>query len=487
MPARNILMISSEAVPFSKTGGLGDVAGALPRALGRLGHRVMLVVPRYRGNELGTIVERLPLVIAGRTFEAAFVEHEVDPGVTAVLVDCPELYDRAELYGIGSNDYPDNAVRFAFLVRAALEFGARSADRPHLVHAHDWQAGLAPVYLKTLYATHPVLGGVASVFTIHNLAYQGLFPPAWLPALDLGWELFHVDGLEYWGKISFLKGGINFSDMVTTVSPRYAREIQAEEFGFGFDGILRRRAKQVCGILNGIDTDYWNPSTDRFLPAGYDATNLKAKHLSRRALLEACAVPVTPEILDRPIVGIVSRMVDQKGFDLLAELGASRLLALDATYVVLGSGEARYEQMWQQMAAEHPTRVAATIGFDERLAHLIEAGSDIFLMPSRFEPCGLNQMYSLRYGTVPVVRAVGGLDDTIDNWGPRTQKGTGFKFKDYSADALQRTLEKAVLTFRDRKAWRALQLQGMKQDHSWDASAREYVKVYERAIRGVNR
>jgi starch synthase len=310
-----------------------------------------------------------------------------------------------------------------------------------------------------------------------------LFAPPWLPALDLGWDLFNIDGLEYWGKVSFLKGGINFSELVTTVSPRYAKEIQESEFGFGFDGILRRRARQVCGILNGIDTDHWNPAADRFLPAGYDASNLKPKQLARRALLDACAVPVTPEILERPTVGMVSRMVDQKGFDLLAELGASRLLTLDATYIVLGSGEPRYEQMWRQMAAEHPGRVAARIGFDERLAHLIEGGSDIFLMPSQFEPCGLNQMYSLRYGTVPVVRAVGGLDDTIVNWGPRSRKGNGFKFNEYSADVLFRTLEKAIATFQDPQAWRALQLEGMQQDHSWDASAREYVKVYERAIR----
>jgi starch synthase len=483
VPTRNILMISPEAVPFSKTGGLGDVAGALPRALGRLGHRVTLVVPRYRANELGPVVARMPLQVGGRVLDVAFAEHPMDEGFTAILVDCPEFFDRPELYGVGSDDYPDNPIRFALLVRAALEFAARLAHPTDVVHAHDWQAGLAPVYLKTLYASHPVLGGVASVFTVHNLAYQGLFPPPWLPALDIGWEQFNIDGLEYWGKISFLKGGINYSEMVTTVSPRYAKEIQEGELGFGFDGILRRRSRQVCGILNGIDTEYWNPASDRFLPAGYDASNLKPKQLSRRALLDACAVPATPEVLQRPIVGMVSRMVDQKGFDLLAELGAERLLSLDASYVVLGSGEARYEDMWRQMAAEHPDRVAARIGFDERLAHLIEAGSDIFLMPSRFEPCGLNQMYSLRYGTVPVVRAVGGLDDTIDNWGPRTAKGNGFKFKEYSAEALFSTLEKAIATFGDRKAWQALQRDGMRQDHSWDASAREYVKVYEKAVR----
>jgi starch synthase len=481
--SRNIVMIASEAVPFSKTGGLGDVAGALPGALARLGHRVVLVAPRYRRTDGGMLVDRLPLVIAGRSFEAGYWEHELDAGATAILVECPELYDRPALYGVGNEDYPDNAVRFAFLVRAALELAARSPHPPDVVHAHDWQAGLAPAYLRTLYAGHPVLGRVASVFTIHNLAYQGLFPPAWLPALDLPWDLFNVEGLEYWGKVSFLKAGINFSESITTVSPRYAKEIQSPEYGFGFDGILQRRAMQVSGILNGIDTAQWDPAHDRFLPAPFDAGNLKPKQLARRALLEACGVPVTPAILARPVVAMVSRMVDQKGFDLLSELGASRLLALDATYVVLGSGEARYEQMWRQLAAEHPDRVAARIGFDEGLAHLIEGGADIFLMPSRFEPCGLNQMYSLRYGTVPVVRAVGGLDDTIEQWSPRTRKGNGFKFREDTAEALARTLGRAIAAFGDPKSWRAIQLDGMRRDHSWDASAREYVKVYEKAIR----
>jgi starch synthase len=479
----NILMIASEAVPFAKTGGLGDVAGALPLALARLGHRVVLVLPRYRGLEVDGIVERIPITIAGRTLEAAFVNRDVADGVRAVLVDCPELFDRAGLYGVGNADYPDNAVRFAFLVRAALEFGARLPEPIDIVHAHDWQAGLAPVYLKTLYRDHPTLGGVASVFTIHNLAYQGLFPPAWLPALDLPWELFHVEGVEFWGKVSFLKGGVNFSEMVTTVSPRYAKEIQDPEFGFGFDGILRRRSKLVCGILNGIDTTIWDPAHDPHLPAPYDAGHLEAKQASKRAVLDSLAVPVTPEVLARPLVGMVSRVVDQKGFDLLAEIGSHRLLELDVTYVLLGTGEERYVSAWRRLAAEHPDRAAIRVGFDEGLAHLIEAGADIFLMPSRFEPCGLNQMYSLRYGTVPVVRAVGGLDDTIENWNPRTATGTGFKFRDYSADALYRVLQKAVRLHGDKAAWRRLQVAGMQQDHSWDASAREYVKVYEKAQR----
>ncbi len=474
-------MVTSEAVPFAKTGGLGDVAGALPLALARLGHDVTVVLPRYRGPKAGTLVERLPITIAGRTFDVAFVEHAMADRVRAILVECPELYDRPELYGIGNSDYPDNPVRFALLARAALEFGARGNQGPDVVHAHDWQAGLALVYLKTLFKDRSGLSGAAGVFTIHNLSYQGLFPPGWMPALDLGWELFGIEGIEYWGKMSLLKGGINFSEIITTVSPRYAKEIQTPEFGFGFDGILRRRGKQVCGILNGIDVAVWNPEHDPYLPKPYGPNTLAAKDASRRALLDTLGLPLTPEVLARPIVGMVSRMVVQKGFDLLADL-ADELLTLDATFVLLGSGEARYQTLWQGLSDRAPDRVGVRFGFDERLAHLIEGGADIFLMPSRFEPCGLNQMYSLKYGTVPVVRAVGGLDDTIDSWNPRTNSGTGFKFRDYTPEALRSSLEKALALFRKPKSWRAVQLAGMAKDYSWDASAAEYVSVYEKAI-----
>ena len=293
MRARRILMVSSEAVPFAKTGGLGDVAGALPLALARLGHDVTLVLPRYRGACTGIELERAAVPMAGRTFDVRFVEHALADRARAVLVDCPELYDRPDLYGTGSIDYPDNAVRFAVLSRAALEFASRPDRAPDVVHAHDWQAGLAPVYLETLFAARPALGRAGRVFTIHNLAYQGLFPPVWMPALDLGWDLFGVEGLEFWGKVSFLKGGINFSEWITTVSPRYAKEIQTPEFGFGFDGILRRRGKHLCGILNGIDTGVWNPERDPFLPGPTAPATWRTSARRSEALLEAMGLPVT--------------------------------------------------------------------------------------------------------------------------------------------------------------------------------------------------
>jgi starch synthase len=482
MRARRILMVTSEAVPFAKTGGLGDVAGALPLALARLGHDVTLVLPRYRGVGPGTVIESVPITVGGRTFDVTFVEHALADRARAVLVDCAELYDRPALYGTDNTDYPDNAARFALLARAALELGTRSDRRPDVVHAHDWQSGLTPVYLRTLFADRPGLSSAASVFTIHNMAYQGLYPPAWMPALDLGWDLFGIEGIEYWGKLSFLKGGINFSECITTVSPRYAREIQTPEFGFGFDGILSRRTSQVCGILNGIDVDVWNPERDPYLPKPYGPGTIVDKAASKQALLEALGLPVTKPDLARPVIGMVSRLVDQKGFDLLDALGED-LLTLDATFVLLGSGETRYQEMWQTLRAHAPERVGLRFGFDERLAHLIEAGSDLFLMPSRFEPCGLNQLYSLRYGTVPVVRAVGGLDDTIEEWNPRTTAGTGFKFSEYSPEALMASLAKAVELYRKPRLWRVIQRAGMARDFSWDVSAAEYVKVYEKAIR----
>lgn len=466
-------------MPFAKTGGLADVLGALPAALARLGWEVTLAIPRYRGVTAGSLVESFPLTIGAYVREVGFFEADLRNGARALLIDCPDLFDREGLYSVDSTDYSDNPRRFAMLVRAALEFAARRGSAPSVVHAHDWQAGLAPVYLKTLYAAHPVLGGTPSLFTIHNLAYQGVFAADWLPRLDLGWEQFTIERLEYWGHISFMKGGINDARTITTVSPRYAKEIQTPEFGFGFDGILRERRDALVGILNGIDTEQWDPEHDRFLPERYSAAALAGKAASKAAVLARYNLPATSA---RPLVAMISRMVDQKGFDLIAAL-ADDLPLLDASFVVLGTGEPRYQELWTRLAAAHPDRIGVRIGFDEPLAHLIEAGADIFLMPSRFEPCGLNQMYSLRYGTVPVVRNVGGLADTVRNYAPGRRGSTGFVFEAYTPAALLEALNRALALYPDGKKWRELQVTGMKEDHSWDRSAREYVKIYERALR----
>lgn len=474
-PTRSVLIIASEALPFAKTGGLGDVLGALPAAIGRLGWDVTLALPRYRDVTAGTRVDRCRLTVGGFLTNVVFHEVAIADQVRALLVDVPELYGRQYLYGVGNIDYPDNARRFAVLVRAAFEYAARRGVPPTVVHAHDWQAGLAPTYLKTYYASHPVLMGTPCVYTIHNLAYQGLFEPDWLPRLDLPWELLSIDRMEFWGRISFLKAGINDADVITTVSRSYAEEVQTPELGCGFDGVLRRRAQDLVGILNGIDVDEWNPATDRFLDAHFEVDDLSGKQLAKESVLRRYGLPVDPHTLAKPLVGLVSRMVDQKGFDLLEAL-AERLPRFNASYVLLGTGETKYEGLWRDLAAAHPDQIGVVIGFDEALAHQIEAGVDIFLMPSRFEPCGLNQMYSLRYGTVPVVRAVGGLRDTID-------ARVGFQFHDYTPVALVEALEAALACYRLPRKWRALQLAGMRRDHSWDRSAREYVKIYERVRR----
>jgi starch synthase len=475
-----ILMVGSEAIPWAKTGGLADVLGALPRALVRLGHQVDVVIPRYRGITAGEVAGKVIVSLGARRAEAEVFGVEAD-AVRMLFVDQPEYFDRPALYGEGDRDYPDNPLRFAFLCGAAVAWAAASARRYDVVHAHDWQAGLVPVMLGTTFGRHPLIGGTPAVFTIHNLAYQGRFAAGWLPAIGLGWELMRVDALEFWGGISFLKGGVMFSRLITTVSPRYAQEIQTPQFGFGFDGILRHRSRDLVGILNGIDYDRWDPERDVHLPEPYSASNLKGKDAAKRAVLEAYGMPISEAAIARPLVGTVSRLVDQKGFDLVAAL-ADTLPRLDASFVLLGTGDRRYEEMWRTLAARHGDRIGARIGFDEGLAHLIEGGADLFLMPSRFEPCGLNQMYSLRYGTVPVVRATGGLHDTVRNYDPSTGDGTGFRFEEPSPQALLGTLRWALEVYKDKDTWRRIQQAGMHEDNSWDARARQYVGAYERAI-----
>ncbi len=472
-----ILMVASEAAPFAKTGGLADVVAALPRALARLGYSVDIVIPRYRGIAAGEPIGRVTVPLGGQVANAT-VYAVAEAGVRTVFVEHAGYFDRDYLYGAVGHDYPDNPERFAFLSRAALEWAASSGERYDVIHAHDWQAGLVPVLLRQF--TAPVFRGVSTVFTIHNLAYQGIFDASWLPRLGLGWELMHVNALEYWSRISLLKGGIVFSRLLTTVSPRYAREIQTPEYGGGFDGIFRSRSADLVGIRNGIDYDQWNPARDPYLPEPFDATCLDGKAAAKRMVLEMFGLPADEDGRQRPLVGMISRLVDQKGFDLLAEL-VDDLPRLDASFVLLGTGERRYEDLWLALAARHPERIAARIGFDEAMAHRIEGGADLFLMPSQCEPCGLNQMYSLRYGTVPLVHATGGLYDTVRNCDSTTVSGTGFTFDEYSPQALLSTLRWALSVYADRAVWRRMQIAGMREDFSWDAAALEYVKMYERA------
>ena len=476
-----VLMIASEATPWAKTGGLADVAGALPRALESLGHDVTTVLPRYRSVDVGNAERSTDKIWQGRrAIDVAYYVRGLSPSRRVVFVDIPEFFDRASLYEERGRDYPDNAARFDALALAALQFAARPGEPPaDIVHAHDWQGSFALGRL----ATEERWGSLRSagrVLTIHNLAYQGSFPKETLPALGMSWDLFRMETGEFWGRFSSLKAGIGTADLVTTVSPTYALETQAPEGGVGLDGMLRSLGDRYVGILNGIDTAEWDPATDPHLPAHFTADDLSGKRACKRALLGEMGLPQGDDALERPLIGMVARLVAQKGLDQI-EAASPRLVELDASWVFLGTGEARYETLLRRLAAAHPSRVAARIGFDERLAHLIEAGSDMFLMPSAFEPCGLNQMYSLRYGAVPIVRAVGGLHDTIQPYTARARHANGFKFRENSGATLVRTLRQAVRLYHNPPVWARLMRNGMMADHSWERSAREYGKVYRRA------
>jgi starch synthase len=475
-------MVASEASPWAKTGGLADVAGALPAALDQLGHAVTLVMPKYgdlAADTTAPIAHRLRAPHATR--DVAFHVLRESPRRRVVFVESPGLFDRPGLYGDRAGDYPDNAERFDALSLAALDFVEINRDFPRVdvVHVHDWQTGLIPVRLRRD-SMWPSLSAAGVVLTVHNLAYQGLFPREIVPAVGLPWSVFSMDAGEFWGQFSFLKAGITAADFVTTVSPTYADETRTPALGAGLDGVLRALGRRYVGILNGIDTDVWNPATDAFLPARFTATDLAGKADCKRALLAQFGLSRGDDALARPLVGMVSRLVSQKGLDLI-EAAGQELVGLDAAYVFLGSGETKYERALSALQASHPTRVAVHIGFDERLAHLIEAGADMFLMPSEFEPCGLNQMYSLRYGTVPIVRAVGGLDDTVQPYTANAKRANGFKFRHPTLEVFVQTVRRAVRLYHNPPVWRRLMMNGMAVDHSWTTPAREYVKVYRRA------
>jgi len=476
----HVVFAASECVPFSKTGGLADVVGALPRALVAAGHQVSVYVPRYRQTQLRgtqTVVSSITVPFDDRYRFCSVVSGGKQAGVSFYFVEYPPFFDREALYGTSAGDYPDNAERFALFSRAVLE-ASKIIGVPQIFHCHDWQSALIPVLLRTQYAEDPVFRDVATVFTIHNMGYQGLFPPDTLPLLTLPWDLFTISRMEFFGNVNFLKGALVFSDFITTVSKKYSQEIQTTEFGFGLEGVLRTRASAVTGILNGVDYDEWSPETDKFILARYSTQDLSGKAKCKQDLLQAFGI-TNPDVR-LPVIGIVSRFAAQKGFDLISQI-MERLAREEMIMVVLGNGDKTYEEMFQRLAKQFPQKIAVKVAYDNTIAHKIEGGSDMFLMPSRYEPCGLNQIYSLKYGTVPMVRATGGLDDTIEHWVPRTGKGTGFKFTDYNGEALLLTIKEALRAFRDQNSWQQLMRNGMNKDFSWGASAKEYIRVYERA------
>jgi starch synthase len=473
-----VCMLASEAFPYAKTGGLADVLAALPEALAALGVEVTVILPGYRSAlRTAGAVERVGRVRApvSSHLEPADVLRVTGATVPTLFLDAPRYFDREGLYGEGGSDYPDNAERFVFYCRAALEWLRLLGTPPDILHCHDWQAALAPAMLRATTALYPELRRMRVVQTIHNLAYQGLIPAFSWHLLNFDRRYFSRDWLEFHGAINCLKGGLVFADLLTTVSPRYAQEIQTPAFGEGLDGVLRARAGRVHGILNGIDYRIWSPASDPLLPARYDVDDLRGKLVCKTDLQASLGLRVDP---DAPLLAMVSRLAWQKGIDVALDALSPVLAQSAVQLVVLGNGEPQLERRLAELAAQIPDRVAVRTGMDEPLAHRIVAGADLFLMPSRYEPCGLSQLYGLRYGTVPLVHATGGLDDTVADGDAAPDERTGFKFSPCTPDALRTTLDRALALRRDAPAWRRLQERGMRQDFSWARSAETYRTEY---------
>jgi starch synthase len=477
-----VLFVASEGVPFAKTGGLADVVGALPFALQELGVDVKVVLPYYGAVKQGKIAtakvaENLGVALPWPLDLTFDLMAPTAGDYPFYFVARDEFYERSQLYGTPKGDYFDNLERFAFF-SAALKPLCQELDfHPDVIHCHDWQSALALVYLKNRWAGEEIFAGARSLLTIHNLAYQGLFPKKKYPLLGLDWSLFCIDGLEYYDQINLLKGGILCADAINTVSPTYAEEIQTPEFGYGLEGVLQTRSADLYGILNGADYQEWSPEADKYLKDHFHRDDLKGKEANKAALMEAFGLD--KQWAEAPILALISRLADQKGFDLVAQV-LPHLMALKVMVVILGTGEEKYHRWLQAEAAKYPGKLGVKITFNNELAHLIEAGADMFLMPSRYEPCGLNQIYSMKYGTIPIVRATGGLADTVHPVGTPTGPGTGFTFEEYSADAFLKALHTALSSYEDKDLWRKIMQNAMAQDFSWKVSAKKYVDLYNK-------
>ncbi|MGB0123725.1 MAG: glycogen synthase GlgA [Silvibacterium sp.] len=477
----HIVFAASECVPYVKTGGLADVVGALSHEIVKLGHQATVYLPYYRQVREYAPEKKVALRSLTTPFQnynrfAAILDGGEHDGVQFYFVDCPELFDRESLYATPTGDYPDNWERFGLFSRAVLE-AAKQLGVPDIFHVHDWQAAMIPVYLRTVYYFDPALRNAGTILTIHNAGYQGWFPPQTTERLLLPWEIFTMDRVESYDTFNFLKGGIVYSDAITTVSRKYAEEIQTPEFGNGLEGALHNRAADLHGILNGVDYREWDPATDHNIAAHYTSENLDGKRECRRDLLHAFGSEHVGD--ETPVLGIVSRFATQKGFDLIAQM-APKLLAEDVLLIALGTGEPYYEGLFRAIHDQYEGKASIKIAYDITLAHKIEAGADIFLMPSRYEPCGLNQIYSMKYGTVPVVHATGGLDDTVEEWNAETQTGTGFKFAADTPEDFYLALERALNVFRnDKQSWTRIMRNGMAKHYSWEKPAAEYVALYK--------
>lgn len=485
-----ILFVSSEVVPFSKTGGLADVAGALPKALSKMGHDVRIITPKYRMTDekefgLVTILDEINCHFHHETLSGEILRGNLpDSSIPVYFVKYDPMFDRDGLYTEEGLDYQDNGQRFAFFCMASL-WALRAMNwKPDVIHCNDWQTSLIPTYM----AHHPDLRsddfykGIRVLYTIHNLAYQGNFDRDILNRIGLGWEVYTIDGLEFYGDINLMKAGIVFSDEITTVSEQYAKEIQTVEYGCGLDGVLRHRSEHLTGIMNGIDYNVWNPETDDLIPSNFSEKNMGGKTRCKKALQKKCGLPVDK---DTPVIGMISRLADQKGFDLISDI-IHELFEMNVQFVLLGTGDPKYHHIFKRIDEMYPNKSGINITFDNKLAHEIEAGADMFLMPSRFEPCGLNQLYSMKYGTVPIVRKTGGLADSVVDCTSQTLKkgtATGFVFEEYKSEDLLETIQRAVETYKKTKTWRKLRKICMKQDYSWEVSAKKYVDLYRKMIK----
>lgn len=475
-------MASPEIVPFAKTGGLGDVIGALPRALERLGLQVSLIMPAHRsvlqgGFTLEDTGVRFTVPVSHRREEGILLKTKIGSDIPVYFIRADKYFDRDSFYSTPEGDYPDNAERFIFFARAVLE--VLKLNPPMILHAHDWQSALAVAFLKAQPHLYPELSSVKTIFTIHNLGYQGIFwHPEW-HLLNLEQSFFTPRYLEFYGKINFLKGGLVFADVLTTVSPTYAEEIKNAEQGFGLEGVFQERAASLVGILSGADYDIWNPETDPFISKKYGPKNLSGKRTCKADLQRTFCLPENPDV---PLIGMVSRLTAQKGLDLL-EKAMDELLSRDIQFVLLGTGDKQYQDFLSKAPERYPGKVGVQIVFEESLAHKIIAGADLFLMPSRYEPGGLTQMYSLRYGTIPIVRATGGLKDTIEEFDPKTKKGNGIIFGPYKVRDFLEAVERALALFKRREEWTTLMKNAIAVDFSWERSARAYLDLYQRLIR----
>jgi starch synthase len=489
-----VLIVSPEVVPFAKTGGLADVSGALPKALASLGHQIKVILPKYKMVDdkeftLKELTLDFPDVKVGEKKEKIGVKScnlkNSQPEYLFVVNE--HYFEREELYKDPETgfDYKDNDERFIFFAQGILEILKSIGWQPEIIHCNDWQSALIPAYLKTVYASDPFFKNTVTVFSIHNIAYQGNFPKETFKKIGVKDELFYpTSPFEYWGNCNFLKIGISYADVINTVSQQYMMEIQtSKEFGYGMEGILRTRSNDLYGVLNGIDYQDWNPEIDKLIPFNYSPEDLSGKKKNKEHLLKQSGLPVTKK--DIPLIGMISRLADQKGFDLLAQI-KKELMKLNLKLVILGTGERKYHDLLKNLEKKYPRKLKVHLLFDNKLAHLIEAGADMYLMPSRYEPCGLNQLYSLKYGTVPIVRETGGLADTIQNYDPEKEEGTGFVFKNYDPDELLKVIKRALKVYQDKKKWKKLMLSGMQKDFSWEISAKKYIQLYQKALDKLN-